>query len=116
MIRLIPIVASLLAASPVHAYGAKIEELEDKLDGGSSGDLDFDAYELRQVKRAETDAEECRRSYAHYRTKYVDDPRLVDLLIRRRCSLYDEVAKEKRKTYEDRKRKEGEGIAEDMRG
>ena len=40
----------------------------------------------------------------------------MDLLIERRCSLYDEVPKEKRKAYEDRKRRERERVAEDARG
>ena len=101
--------AALMAVHP--AYADKLEEpeqrlegLADKQDGGSSVDLGSDAYELRQVKRAETDAEECRRRHARYRTKYADDPRLVDILIRRRCALSDELAKEKRRTYEQRKR------------
>ena len=117
MTRLILIVAALVAASPVHAYDTKIEELEEKRDGGSNGDLDSDAYELKQVKRAETDAQECRQRHAHYyRPKYADDPRAVDDLIRHACSLYDAVAKEKRRAYEERKRKEGERRAEEMRG
>ncbi|MES0403864.1 MAG: hypothetical protein ABUJ93_10230 [Hyphomicrobium sp.] len=74
------------------------------------------AYDAKQVRRAETDADECRKSDAHYRTKHADDPRLMDLLIERRCSLYDEVPKEKRKAYEDRKRRERERVAEDARG
>ena len=36
------------------------------------------AYDAKQVRRAETDADECRKSDAHYRTKHADDPRLMD--------------------------------------
>jgi hypothetical protein len=83
------------------AHSAHGDELADLvLVGGTSGDT----YELRQVRKAETDVVECRKSYAHYRTNYSDNPRLADLLIRRRCTLFDEVAKEKRRAYEQRKR------------
>ena len=83
------------------AYSAHGDALADQvLVGGTSGDT----YELRQVRKAETDVVECRKNYAHYRTNYSDNPRLADLLIRRRCTLFDEVAKEKRRAYEQRKR------------
>jgi len=92
MSRMALILAALVAVAPAHAYDAK------------------------QIRRAETDAEECRKSQAHYRTKHADNPRLVDLLIQSRCSLYEEVAKEKRKAYEDSKQKERHSIVEDARG
>ena len=101
--------AGSMAAHPAYADKLeepelRIEELADTQDSGGGLNLASDASELRQVKRAETDAQECRRSHADYRTMYADNPRLAALLERRRCSLFDEVAKEKRRAYEQRKR------------
>jgi len=66
------------------------------------------AYELKQVAKAEVDAEKCR-------VKHADSSRLAELLTLRRCTLLEEVAKEKRKAYEGRKQDERRRIAEDAR-
>lgn len=50
------------------------------------------AYNLQQVARAEADAEECR-------LKNADGSRLAELITLRRCTLLEELAKEKRKIY-----------------
>ena len=62
------------------------------------------AYNLKQVARTELDAEECR-------VKNADGSRLAELLTLRRCTLLEELAKEKRKIYEDGRRR----IAENAR-
>lgn len=54
------------------------------------------AYDLQQVTRTELDAEECR-------LKNADGSRLAEILTIRRCTLLEELAKEKRKAYEDGK-------------
>lgn len=59
------------------------------------------AYNLKQVARAELDAEECR-------VKNADGSRLAELLTLRRCTLLEELAKEKRKIYEDGHRRMAE--------
>lgn len=92
---------SMTLAILMVAHSAHGDELADLVLVGATSGV---TYELRQVRKAETDAVECRQSNAHYRTNYSDDPRLADLLIRRRCALFDEVAKEKRRAYEKRKR------------
>ncbi len=66
------------------------------------------AYDDKQVKKAEADADECRK-------KYADNRALAEVLRQRHCALFDELAKEKRKAYEDRKRRERERVAEDAR-
>jgi hypothetical protein len=80
MIRLMLMLAAFVAVGPAHAYN------------------------LKQVARAELDAEECR-------VKNADGSRLAELLTLRRCTLLEELAKEKRKIYEDGRRR----IAEDAR-
>ena len=67
------------------------------------------AYELKQVAKAELDAKECRG-------KHVDSSRLAELLALRRCTLLEELASEKRKAYEDRQRKQRERFSQDARG
>jgi hypothetical protein len=64
--------------------------------GGSSGD----AYDLRQVRQAETDARACQRD----RQQRSSNSRLEELMTQRRCALYHEIAREKRRIYEQRKR------------
>ena len=54
------------------------------------------AYDLGQVTKAELEAEECR-------VKHTDGSRLGEILTRRYCMLLEELAKEKRKAYEDGK-------------
>jgi len=93
----------ILAAHPSNADELegpeqRLEELKGAQDGA------YDAHELRQVKNSETEAQECRRNHADPSTNRADNPRLAALLERRRCTLFDEVAKEKRKAYEQRRR------------
>ena len=79
------------------AYSAHGDELADLvLVGGTSGDT----YELRQVRKAETDAKECQRD----RNEHADNIRLAELITQRRCALYEEIAREKRRVYEQRNR------------
>ena len=97
----------LMATYP--AYSDELAEAdlrieEPELVGAGSGDLGIDALELTQVKKAETDAQGCRRNHADQSANQADNSRLVALLERRRCSLFDEVAREKRRAYELRKR------------
>jgi len=54
------------------------------------------AYDLKQVTMAELAAEECR-------VENTDGSRLAELLTLRRCTLLEELAKEKRAAYEDGK-------------
>lgn len=56
------------------------------------------AYNFKQVARAELDAEECR-------LKNADGSRLAELITLRRCTLLEELAKEKRKIYEHGQRR-----------
>jgi hypothetical protein len=67
------------------------------------------AYDLKQVAKAELDAKECR-------VRLLDGNRLAELLTLRRCTLLEELAREKRKAYEVRQRKEHERFSEDARG
>lgn len=102
----------LLALMVAHvAYADKLEEPKQRIDAlktaqdrAASAGPATDSYELRQVKRAEINAEECRRTRAHHRTTHANNPRIVALLERRRCLLFDEVAKERRRAYERRRR------------
>jgi len=57
------------------------------------------AFDAKQIAQAEAVAEECRQ-------KYMADGRAAEFLRQRRCALLEELAREKRKAYEDRKRKE----------
>jgi len=66
------------------------------------------AYDFKQVAKAELDAEECR-------LKHAEGSRLAELLTLRRCTLLEELAKEKRKAYEDGKHDGQRRIAEDAR-
>ncbi len=66
-------------------------------------------YDDKQVAKAETNTDECRK-------KHADNRALAEVLRQRHCALFDELAKEKRKAYEDRKRRERERVAEDARG
>ena len=77
MIRLMLMLAAFVAVGPAHAYN------------------------LKQVARAELDAEECR-------VKNADGSRLAELLTLRRCTLLEELAKEKRKIYENGHRRMAE--------
>lgn len=93
------------------AYADKFEEPKQRIDAlktaqdrAASAGPATDSYELRQVKRAEINAEECRRTRAHHRTSHANNPRIVALLQRRRCFLFDEIAKERRRAYERRGR------------
>ncbi len=100
---LLAALASILAAHPASADELEgpeqgIEELKGVHDGA------HDAHELRQVRDSENDAEECRRNHAAQSTIHADNPRLAAIFERRHCTLYDEVAKEKRKAYEQRRR------------
>ena len=92
---------SIALAISMVAHSAHGDELAELVLVGATSSA---TYELRQVRKAETNAVECRQSNAHYHTNYSGDPRFADLLIRRRCALFDEVAKEKRRGYEQRKR------------
>jgi hypothetical protein len=64
------------------------------------------AYDLKQVARAELAADECR-------VKNADGSRLAEILTLRRCTLLEELAKEKRKAYENGKQDGQRRMAED---
>ena len=67
------------------------------------------AYNLKQVAMAESAAEECR-------VKNADGSRLAEILMLRRCTLLEELAKEKRKAYEAEKQDVERRMAEDAHG
>jgi len=90
------------------AHSASADELEgseqrvEALKAAQDGT--HEAHELRQVRDSESEAQECRRNNAGQSTNHAGNPRLVAILERRRCTLFDEVAKERRAAYEQRRR------------
>lgn len=95
--------ASTLLAHPANAAELEgpeqhVEELKGAQDGA------YDAHELRQVRDSESDARECRGNHAGQSANHADNPQLAAILERRRCTLFDEVAKERRAAYEQRRR------------
>ena len=87
---------SALATLLVVHY-AKGDDLDDHvLVGGSSSD----ASELRRVRQAETDAKACQRD----RQEHAGNSRLAELVTQRKCALYEEIARERRRVYELRNR------------
>ncbi len=91
-LALLSALATLLVVH--YAQGDDLDDLV--LVGGSSGD----ANALKQVRQAETDAKACQRD----RQEQGKSSRLAELMTQRNCALYLEIAREKRRVYEQRKR------------